>query len=70
MGTTYWIDVCPTDGNLVATCDSDKNIKIYDARESKLIDTLDRIHLGEKRMQFIGCICDSMITVRLLLCYF
>ena len=42
--TTYWIDVCPTDSNLLVSGGTDKNIKIYDRRESKIVKTIDDIH--------------------------
>ena len=34
---TYWIDVCQRDGNLLTAGGSDKNIKIFDKRESKIV---------------------------------
>ena len=39
-----WIDVCPTDSNLLASGGSDKSVKIYDKRESKIVKTIDNIH--------------------------
>lgn len=40
------IDVCPSNGNLVATAGSDHRVKIYDRRESKMIKTLNTLHSG------------------------
>ena len=44
---TRWIDVCPTDENLLATCGHDMDIKIYDRRESKIVRTFYDIHFGK-----------------------
>ena len=41
---TYWIDVCQNDGNLLVSCGTDKNINIFDKRESKIIKTFDKVH--------------------------
>ena len=32
-----WIDICPTDANLVAFGGVDRDVKIYDRRESKIV---------------------------------
>lgn len=45
---TNWIDVCPNNGNLLAAGGYDKNIKVYDHRESKVVKTFDGIHLSKK----------------------
>ena len=42
-----WIDVCPTDANLLAYGGKDQNIKIYDRRVSNVVKTFDGIHLGK-----------------------
>lgn len=44
---TFWIDVNPINGNLIATCGTDKNIKIYDRRESKIVKTFQESHTGK-----------------------
>ena len=44
LGTTFWIDVCPKDANLLASGGSDKSIKIFDRRVSKVTKTLDNVH--------------------------
>ena len=41
---TFWIDVCPTDANLLASAGLDRSIKIIDRRESKIVKTIDEIH--------------------------
>ena len=45
---TYWIDVCQSDGNLLASGGEDRNIKICDKRESKIVRTFDKIHGGKQ----------------------
>lgn len=37
---TYWIDVCPNNGNLVAVIGHYKNVKILDKRESKVVKVI------------------------------
>lgn len=46
IGWTNWIDVCPSNNNLLATAGSDLNVKIYDRRESKIVKTIDANHTG------------------------
>lgn len=43
---TYWIDVCQNNGNLLATGGWEKNIKIFDKRELKIVKTFEGIHSG------------------------
>lgn len=31
----YWIDLCPSDANLIAACGTERAIKIYDRRGPK-----------------------------------
>ena len=40
----YWIDVCQSDGNLLAASGADKRVRIFDKRESKIVQTFDGIH--------------------------
>ena len=47
MPAPLWFDVCPTDSDLLASGGRDKNIKIYDRRESKIIKTFNDIHFGK-----------------------
>ena len=44
---THWIDVCPTDTNLLASGGQDKQIKIYDRRTSKIVKKFDGMYTGE-----------------------
>ena len=46
IGVTCWIDVCPENGNLLASGGEDNNVKIFDKRESKIVRTFDGIHTG------------------------
>lgn len=43
---TSSIDVCKKDGNLLATGGFDKNIKIYDRRESRIVKTFEKFEFG------------------------
>ena len=43
---TFWIDVCQNDGNMLASGGTDVNLKIFDKRESKIVQTFNEIHLG------------------------
>lgn len=40
-GSTNYIDVCPNNGNLLASCGTDLNVKIFDKRELKIVKTFD-----------------------------
>ena len=46
IGWTNWIDVCPTDANLLASTGSNHEINIYDRRESKIERCIDGVHTG------------------------
>lgn len=43
---TKWIDACPSNNNLLAAAGLDKNVKIIDRRESKIVKAIDSIHTG------------------------
>lgn len=45
---TNWLDVCPNNGNLLAAAGYDKNIKIYDHREAKIVKVFEMMHTGRK----------------------
>lgn len=45
LAAIYWIDVCPSDGNLVATGDEQGTIKIYDKRgKTQNTKTFHKVH--------------------------
>lgn len=44
LDTTWWIDVCQSNENLLASGGKDKNVKVFDKRESKIVQTFDGIH--------------------------
>ena len=44
LDDTMWIDVCHSNGNLLASGGSDDKVKIFDKRESKIVQTFDNIH--------------------------
>lgn len=46
-GLIYWMDVCPNDANLLASCTSAKNIAVYDRRQSKKVRFLENHHSSE-----------------------
>ena len=46
LDVTQWIDVCQSDGNMLATGGKDENVKIFDKREYKIVQTFDGIHPG------------------------
>ena len=64
---TFWIDVCQSDGNLLASGGYDLNVKIFDKRESKIVQTFDDIHDGNIfelfNISFLTSICDSLGTI-------
>ena len=43
---TAWVDVYQINGSLLATGGTEKNVKIFDKRESKIVKTFDDIHKG------------------------
>ena len=43
IGWTYWIDVCQSNGNLLASGGCDRTIKIFDKRKSMFVQTFDSI---------------------------
>lgn len=47
LDLTTWIDVHPSDGNI-----SDKNVKIYDRRESRVVKTFDEVHSSKTLFAF------------------
>ena len=44
---TYWIDVCPTDANLLASCGLGPIIKIYDRRVAKIAKIIGKDEGGK-----------------------
>ena len=47
IGWIYWIDVCPTDANLLAFGGDDFKIKINDRRDFKVVKIFNNIHSGK-----------------------
>ena len=43
---TRWIDVCQSNGNLLASGGGNMAVKIFDKREAKIVQTFDGIHKG------------------------
>lgn len=52
-GFTTWIDCCPANGNLLATCADDQDVKIYDRRESNIVKTFAKLHKGNQYPELI-----------------
>jgi hypothetical protein len=50
---TYWIDVCQSNANLLASGGNEKAIKIFDKRESKIIKTFEYVYLGKENHSFL-----------------
>ena len=46
IGNTHSIDVCPSNGNLLAAS-TQKDIKIFDKRGSTIVKTFDNVHLSK-----------------------
>ena len=46
---THSIDVCPSNGNLLAT-NTEKDIKIFDKRGSTIVKTFDKVHSSRIRL--------------------
>ncbi len=45
---TLWIDVCQSNGNLLASGGTDGTIKIFDKRGSKIIKSFEGVHSGKE----------------------
>jgi len=45
---TFWIDVCQSNANLLASGGSDKAIRIFDKREPKIVRNFNNIHSGKE----------------------
>ena len=46
LDNANWIDVCPIDGNLLATGGTSRLINIFDKRASKLVNIFYNVHSG------------------------
>ena len=49
---TYSID-CRNDGNLIAAVGDDKKVRIYDHREGRIVNTLEKLRTGELNSIYI-----------------
>lgn len=45
---TRWIDVCQNNPNLLASGGEEFNVKIFDRRESKIVEIFEKIHSGRR----------------------
>lgn len=64
---TFWIDCCPTNGNLLAACGRDLDIKIYDRRESKIVKTFAELYRSNDLtglIELISLLLDQVTCVR------
>ena len=43
---TDWIDRCPTDGNMLASCGFDRNVKIFDRRQKGIVMIFSEVTNG------------------------
>ena len=50
---TFWIDVCQSNGHLLAAGGWGRHVKIFDKRESKIVQTFDLIHKGKIYIFFV-----------------
>lgn len=46
LDVTFSIDVCPANNNLVASAGADKDIKLYDRREARIVRKIKTSHSG------------------------
>ena len=44
LGVAFRIDICPSNGNLLVSCGSERTVKIFDKRESKVVKSFRGIH--------------------------
>ena len=61
--TTYWIDVCQSNGNLLVSAGAQKLVRIFDKRESKIVQTFDGIHTSNN----FWCVNKEFLTSN---CYY
>ena len=47
LDDAYWIDVCPSNGNLLVSGGGYNILKIFDKRQSNVVKTLNNIHSGK-----------------------
>ena len=52
---THWIDVSPSNGNLLALETYYENIEIYDRRESKFVKTFSKVYPSKNITSFDAC---------------
>lgn len=64
---TLWMDVCPNNGNLLAVCGDDKEVKIFDKRVSTIVKTFEN-HESNARLPAILLTSKSYIYRSRYLC--
>ena len=53
LGSTYWIDVCQIDSNLLASCGNKIKINVFDKRCSKIVRNFDDTGYGKNNSIFL-----------------
>ncbi len=57
------IDVCQSNGNLLASGGHDKHIKIFDKREPKIVKTFEGDHSGKNSISFVLSFTTEIVSV-------
>ncbi len=59
IGRVFWIDVCQSDPNLLASGGTGLEIQIFDKRKSKIVKTFEDIDSGKEFYSILVVIRDS-----------